>query len=87
MPRSAPAGNALSRAVEARADAFALELTEDPDAMIRVERRLATQNLADPNPPRWRTLLLATHPATITRIGYAVSWQRGQPAARANGAA
>ena len=46
------AGNALSRPVEARADAFALELTKDPRAFIGLERSLALRNLGDPDPPR-----------------------------------
>ena len=46
------ASNVLSRRVEARADAFALELTRDPDAFIELERRLALRNVSDPDPPR-----------------------------------
>ena len=45
------AGNALSRPVEARADAFALELTDDPKAFIELERSLTLRNLGDPDPP------------------------------------
>src|SRR3954447_5155118 len=43
------ASNALSRAVERRADTFALDLTRDPEAFIGLTRNLATKNLADPN--------------------------------------
>jgi STE24 endopeptidase len=68
------AGSALSRRVEARADAFALRLTRDADAFIAVERRLTTQNLADPQPPAWLHALLATHPTATERIGYAIAW-------------
>lgn len=70
------AGNVLSRQVEARADAFALELTRDPSAFIALERRLATRNISDPDPPALMHALFGTHPTTLERIGYGVSWQR-----------
>jgi STE24 endopeptidase len=78
---TATAGNALSRRVEARADAFALELTDDPAALIGVERKLTTRNLADPKPPRLLVAALATHPPATTRIGYAVAWRERRAAA------
>ena len=70
------AGNQLSRAVEARADAFALELTDDPQGLIDLQRRLAERNLSDPDPPGWATALLATHPTTLERIGAALAYER-----------
>ncbi len=72
------AGNVLSRAVERNADAYALELTQDPAAFIAVDRKLAVENVSDPDPPRWLTLLFGTHPPTIERIGAALSWARGR---------
>ena len=36
--------------VERRADAFALELTDEPDAMIAFQRRITLQNVARPRP-------------------------------------
>jgi len=63
-------GNALSRRVEGSADAYALHLTNDPAAFIAVERKLAVQNLAEPDPPGWLQFLFGTHPSTLTRIGY-----------------
>jgi STE24 endopeptidase len=71
-------GNALSRRVEGSADAYALRLTRDPAAFIAVERKLAVQNVADPDPPRWLELLFGTHPRTVTRIGYGLSSARGR---------
>jgi STE24 endopeptidase len=65
--------NQLSRAVERRADAFALELTGEPEAMVGFERRITVQNVGDPDPPRWQQLLLATHPTTMERIGAALA--------------
>jgi STE24 endopeptidase len=65
--------NQLSRQVEARADAYALELTRDPETMIGFQRRIALSNVSDPEPPRWATFLLATHPPPLDRIGAAVA--------------
>jgi STE24 endopeptidase len=69
-------GNALSRQVEASADAYSLRLYGHPDAFIGVERKLALQNVADPDPPKWVQLIFGTHPTTVDRIGYALTWQR-----------
>lgn len=71
-------GNGLSRAVESRADVRALELTGDPQAMIRLQRALSTRNLGDPSPPTLQSLLLSTHPSTDERIGVALAWERGE---------
>ncbi|MBO4209284.1 M48 family metallopeptidase, partial [Micromonospora echinofusca] len=49
----------MSRRVEARADAHALALTRDPATFEAMQRRLATVNLADPDPPRWEYLYSA----------------------------
>lgn len=67
--------NVLSRQVEARADAFALELTRDAPAFIALERRLATRNVADPDPPVALHALFGTHPTTLERIGFGVAWE------------
>jgi len=67
-------GNRLSRAIERRSDAYSLALTAAPDAFISFERAIAVQNVADLEPPRWLTSLLATHPPTAERIGAAVSY-------------
>jgi STE24 endopeptidase len=69
-------GNALSRQVERSADGHALHLDGDPAAFIAVERQLALQNLGDPNPPDWLQLVFGTHPKTVERIGYALTWAR-----------
>ncbi|HEY0632721.1 MAG TPA: M48 family metallopeptidase [Thermoleophilaceae bacterium] len=67
-------GNALSRQVERSADGHALHLDGDTAAFIAVERKLALQNLGDPNPPDWLQLVFGTHPKTVERIGYALAW-------------
>jgi STE24 endopeptidase len=72
------AGNQLSRAVEARADTFALQLTDDPKGMIELQQQLADRNLADPDPPDAYTFVFGTHPPAIERIGAALGWERGE---------
>jgi STE24 endopeptidase len=69
-------GNALSREVERSADGHSLDLDGDPAAFIAVERKLALQNLGDPDPPEWLQLIFGTHPKTVERIGYALTWAR-----------
>ncbi len=54
LPAIAVVSNQLSRAVEARADRFSMELTGEPDALIAFQRRIAVQNVSDPDPPRGR---------------------------------
>ena len=69
------ASNVLSRQVEGRADAFALRMTEDPDAFVSLERRLALRNVSDPDPPALLHALFGTHPTTIERIGIGEAWR------------
>lgn len=70
-------GNRLSRAIERRSDVYSLRLTGAADAFISFERTIAVQNVADLQPPRWLTSLLATHPPTAERIATAVSYSEG----------
>jgi STE24 endopeptidase len=70
------ASNALSRQVEARADAFSLELTRNPAAHIALERELSERNITDPEPPALLHALFGTHPTTIDRIGIGEAWAR-----------
>ena len=72
------AGNQLSRRVEARADTFALELTDDPQGLIELQQRLARRNVSDPDPPGLVSFLLGTHPTTMQRIGEALAWEQGE---------
>jgi STE24 endopeptidase len=64
----APAQNAFSRRRERRADQFAVALTQNPEAFVDAMTRLANQNLADANPPRWAVILFGTHPPLRERI-------------------
>ena len=72
------AGNQLSREVEARADTFALELTDDPQGFIELQQDLADRNLADPDPPDALHFLFGSHPDTMDRIGEALAWKDGE---------
>jgi STE24 endopeptidase len=73
-------GNRLSRAIERRADHFSLTLAGAPDAFVSFERTIALQNVADLDPPRWVSRLLASHPPTAERIGAAVAFAQAHPA-------
>jgi STE24 endopeptidase len=75
---STPAQALLSRRVEARADAHALDLTGDPATFEAMQRRLATVNLADPDPPRWEYLYSASHPSTVERMAAARAYARNE---------
>ncbi|MDA0183787.1 M48 family metalloprotease [Solirubrobacter phytolaccae] len=80
--------NQLSRAIERRADDFALRMTDEPDAMVGFERRITLQNVGDPDPPGWQQLLMGTHPTTMERIGQALGATRrsGSPDGSPGGA-
>jgi STE24 endopeptidase len=80
-PAVTTVSNQLSRAVEARADRYAMELTGDPEQLIEFERRITLQNVSDPAPPGWVSFLLGTHPTTMQRIGQALTLSRGAPEA------
>jgi STE24 endopeptidase len=79
---SQPAANHWSRAIEARADAVSLRVTQQPDAAIALERRLTIQNLSRPQPTPVRQLLFGTHPTPMQRIGMAVTVRRELAAGR-----
>jgi STE24 endopeptidase len=79
-------GNRLSRAIERRADTYALELSQAPQAFVSFERTAALQNVADLAPPRWVTALLSTHPPTAERIGAALAFAQRGPTTRAGAA-
>jgi STE24 endopeptidase len=76
VPLISAISNQLSRQVEARADRFSMELTRDPEELIAFQKRIAVQNVSDPDPPGWVTFLLATHPTAMQRIGQALAFER-----------
>jgi len=81
---SAPVQNAVSRHFERQADRTALDLTENPDAFIRIERGLAKDNIGNVAPTPWNVWLFATHPSTVEAIDMANEWRRqnGKPRIR-----
>ena len=80
VPIVTTVSNQLSRDVEQRADAYAMELTGDARAQIDFERRIAVKNVSDVDPPAWAHALLGTHPTTLERIGAGVAFAREQQA-------
>jgi STE24 endopeptidase len=75
------AASRLSRKIEQRADTFCLELTEDPESFIELEKRLAIKALAEPQPPRLLQKLFGSHPDAVQRIGYGVTFARERESA------
>lgn len=84
-------GNQLSRKIEASADEFALQLTNDPQALVDVQVQLTRTNVSDPDPPELLHVLFGTHPTTVERIGSALAYAREnglpEPVARPAGGA
>ncbi|HUF92755.1 MAG TPA: M48 family metalloprotease [Candidatus Limnocylindria bacterium] len=66
-----PLGNTFSRFVERQADTWALATTRDPDAFVGAMERLATLNLAERRPSRFKEIVLYSHPALDSRIARA----------------
>jgi len=76
-----PLVNAMSRAHERRADQYALDTTEQPDAFISAMKRLSQQNLAEDNPSRPVQWLFYSHPPIRERIDAARRWRSVQHSA------
>ncbi len=76
-----PLVNAMSRAHERRADQYALDTTEQPDAFISAMTRLSQQNLAEDNPSRPVQWLFYSHPPIRERIDAARRWRSVQHSA------
>jgi STE24 endopeptidase len=57
-----------SRAIERRADRFALTATGHPEWGVAAFERLRDQNLAEDEQPRWAELLISSHPSLRSRI-------------------
>jgi STE24 endopeptidase len=71
-----PIQAAFSRAMERRADRYALELTRDGAAYARAMERLAALALSDPDPPRPVVFMLYSHPPIAERIRTARAAER-----------
>jgi STE24 endopeptidase len=57
-----------SRAIERRADRFAVHATDRPESGIAAFERLRERNLAEDEQPRWAEILFSTHPSLKSRI-------------------
>lgn len=68
---SLPVQNMISRHFERQADMTALELTENPSACVKLEQRLAIQNLSEIRPNQFLAWVLYSHPPVMERIGMA----------------
>lgn len=68
---AAPVQNGISRLVETRADVSALEVTQDPEGFVAMQRRLAERSLADPTPPAWSQWWFGSHPTLVERVALA----------------
>jgi STE24 endopeptidase len=73
-----PLANALSRAHERRADRYALDMTELPDAFISAMKRLSQQNLAEEYPSALVQWLFYSHPPIRARVEAARAWAAGR---------
>jgi len=71
-----PLSNAISRAVERKADVFSLIAANDPRAQASAERRLADLSLSVDDPNRLLKLLFYTHPPSSERIKLAEEWEK-----------
>lgn len=73
---AAPASALVSRHIEARADAHALDLTRDPTTFAELQRRLALRGLTDLDPSWFDYTWFASHPTPPQRIAMARTWAR-----------
>ncbi len=69
-----PAYNAFSRRLEQEADAFALKVTNNRHSFINTMKKLADQNLAEPDPGKFYEVMLYNHPPISRRISFAESF-------------
>ncbi|MCL4464613.1 MAG: M48 family metallopeptidase [Chloroflexi bacterium] len=69
-----PLTNGFTRWLETQADRYAIEATGSPSAFAAAMTRLANQNLADVDPPRWVEVLLYDHPAIGRRLALAAQY-------------
>lgn len=73
---ASPVESLVSRQIEARADVHALELTQDAETFIELQRALALSSYRDPDPPPLLHVWFASHPTTPERIALARTWEQ-----------
>lgn len=67
MTVASPISAAVSRSAETKADAYAVALTQDPDAFASMLTKAARINKMDPSPPPW-VRLWQSHPPISERL-------------------
>lgn len=73
---SLPFVNGVSRFAENQADAFAIEVSQKPEAAQQLFERFAAENLSLVHVPAWEKLIFYTHPPLSERIERAKQAQR-----------
>jgi len=78
---ASPIAVQVTKHSETSANRYALELTRAPAAFVRVQTRLATENLAPIHPPALVRALFMGHPSPVEAIAAAHEWAdaRGLP--------
>jgi STE24 endopeptidase len=71
-----PVQNLISRQIEARADAHALDLTRDPVTFASMQHELSVRNISDLDPDIVERVLWMSHPSSPERIALARDWAR-----------
>ena len=71
-----PIGLHVSRQMERQADAASLELSQDAEAFINVERKLVKSNALNLKPSWITVFFYYTHPPVMERIAFAIEHQR-----------
>jgi len=66
-----PLQNAMSRAIESRADRASLTATRDVDSFVAVQKQLDIAARLDPTPPAWSQFWWGSHPTVLERISLA----------------
>ena len=70
-----PVANGFTRGMERQADDYAFARMGSAQPLISGLERLASQNLAELQPPRWKELLFYSHPAIATRVARGRAWE------------
>lgn len=73
-----PLFNFYSRRLEERADRYALELTDNPDAFIGMMARLTDQNLLPAGPSSLVETVFSDHPSYSSRVAVAEKYRLGR---------
>ncbi|MEW2359701.1 M48 family metallopeptidase [Spirillospora sp. NPDC029432] len=76
MQIGGPVQNLISRRIEARADAHALNLTRDPVTFVSMQHELSVRNISDVDPDIVERVLWMSHPSGPERIAMARDWAR-----------